>query len=276
MRSSILHETGTNKELAAKYEVSERTIYRWKAKARAMETGAKVKKPRRPRLSTLQNFKGTRKQLAKKYGVSERTIYRWLQNAKQQGADITSRQPRPKYPGAQILMEYGTNKELADIYGVSTSTISRWKRRARAETEIEQTPITPAEPSQSEFIEDSFEEDFRDDFAQDYTDYEPDFEYNPLKYISDALIDESEPILPRDSLFYNLDPNEREMYIDAYLRFQYGRNERQFYDEQSHSMAYDPHDPDITNPSFISTMDIWGPDFEEWLEWQEQALNIEL
>ena len=106
----ILNEYGTNKELSKIYGVSERTIYRWKSKAKA-ETGARSKKPTRPRASTLQKFKGTRKELAKKYGVSERTAYRWLEQAKQKGYEIESRQKKAKYPGMEILEIEGTNKE---------------------------------------------------------------------------------------------------------------------------------------------------------------------
>ena len=277
----ILNEVGTNKELANIYGVSERTIYRWKDQAKK-ETGAKAKKPTRPRTSTLINFKGTRKQLAKKYGVSERTAYRWLAKAKEQGAEIPSRQKKSTYPGAQILIEYGTNKELAKAYNVSERTIARWKRRARLETEepfevlpLEETPeqptTSPSEEPVSEF-EELFEVEDTEGLADEYSEHEL---YN-LTSIADLLMDPQAPVLNNDSLYNNLDPNEQLRYIDSYLRFQYGEDEHQFYDEATHSMMYDPDDPNLTSPGFIANMDIWKDDFEEWLSWQFSVRDIKL
>lgn len=279
----ILNEVGTNKELANIYGVSERTIYRWKDKAKK-ETGAKEKKPTRPRTSTLINFKGTRKQLAKKYGVSERTAYRWLAKAKEQGAEIPSRQKKSTYPGAQILIEYGTNKELAKAYNVSERTISRWKSKAREETEalfdavpLETTPeplqATEPEAIESEF-EDLFEVEDTEGLEDDYSEHEL---YN-LSSLADLLTDDEEdmPIIDYASRYYQLSPNEQLIYIDSYLKFQYGEDEHQFYDESTHSMMYDPDDPNVTSPGFIANMDIWKDDFEEWLAWQFEARDIKL
>lgn len=275
----ILNEVGTNKELASVYGVSERTIYRWKNKAKK-ETGAKVKRPTRPRTSTLINFKGTRKQLAKKYGVSERTAYRWIQQAKQKGVDIPSRQKKAAYPGAQILLEYGTNKELAKIYNVSERTISRWKNRARIEAEgpfevlpLEPTPEPTAAPSQED-ISSGFEDLFEIEDTEDLG-YDEHTLYN-LTSIADLLTDPQMPVLGEDSLYHELSPNEQITYIDAYLRFQYGQDEHQFYDESTHSMMFDPDDPNLTSPSFIANLDIWGDDFNEWLAWQSEVKTIEI
>lgn len=276
----ILNEVGTNKELAKIYGVSERTIYRWKDKAKK-ESGMKVKKPTRPRTSTLIKFKGTRKQLAQKYGVSVRTAYRWIQQAKQKGAPIPSRQKKATYPGAQILLEYGTNKELAKAYNVSERTISRWKNRARIESEgpfevlpLEPTPetTTPA-PSQDD-ISSGFEDLFEVEDTEDLG-YDEHTLYN-LTSIADLLTDPQMPVLGEDSLYHELSPNEQITYIDAYLRFQYGQDEHQFYDESTHSMMFDPDDPNLTSPSFIANLDIWGDDFNEWLAWQSEVKTIEI
>lgn len=278
----ILNEVGTNKELANIYGVSERTIYRWKDKAKK-ETGAKEKKPTRPRTSTLINFKGTRKQLAKKYGVSERTAYRWLQKAKEQGAEIPSRQKKSTYPGAQILIEYGTNKELAKAYNVSERTIARWKRRARLETEEpfevlppdeapEQPTILPTSEEPITEFEDLFEVEDTEGLEDNYSEHEL---YN-LTSIADLLTDPQAPVLKNDSLYNDLSPNEQLVYIDSYLRFQYGEDEHQFYDESTHQMMYDPDDPNLTSPGFIANLNIWKDDFEEWLSWQASVKDIKL
>ena len=277
----ILNEVGSNKELANIYGVSERTIYRWKDKAKK-ETGAKEKKPSRPRTSTLINFKGTRKQLAKKYGVSERTAYRWLQKAKEQGAEIPSRQKKSRYPGAEILIEYGTNKDLAKAYNVSERTIARWKRKARLETaepfEVFEPDEAPEQPTTqtgdepiSEF-EDLFEVEDTEKLEDNYSEHEL---YN-LTSIADLLTDPQAPVLKENSLYNDLSPNEQLIYIDSYLRFQYGEDEHQFYDESTYQMMYDPDDPNITSPGFIANMDIWKDDFEEWLSWQASVKDIKL
>ena len=277
----ILNEVGTNKELANIYGVSERTIYRWKDKAKK-ETGAKAKKPTRPRTSTLINFKGTRKQLAKKYGVSERTAYRWLQQAKEKGAEIPSRQKKSTYPGAEILIEYGTNKELAKAYNVSERTIARWKQKARLETEepfevlpIEKTPETPTEPTIDEPTSE-FEELFEVEDTQGLEDEYSEHELYNLTSLADLLTDPQAPVLKNNSLYNELDANEQLKYIDSYLRFQYGEDEHQFYDEATHSMMYDPDDPNLTSPGFIANLDIWKDDFEEWLSWQISVKDIKL
>ena len=278
----ILNEVGTNKELANIYGVSERTIYRWKDKAKK-ETGAKAKKPTRPRTSTLINFKGTRKQLAKKYGVSERTAYRWLQKAKEQGAEIPSRQKKSTYPGAQILIEYGTNKDLAKAYNVSGRTIARWKRKARIETEEpfevlppDEAPEQPTIPPTSEEPITEFEELFEVEDTEGLEDAYSEHELYNLTSIADLLTDPQAPILKENSLYNDLSPNEQLTYIDSYLRFQYGEDEHQFYDESTHQMMYDPDDPNLTSPGFIANMDIWKDDFEEWLSWQASVKDIKL
>lgn len=278
----ILNEVGTNKELANIYGVSERTIYRWKDKAKK-ETGAKEKKPTRPRTSTLINFKGTRKQLAKKYGVSERTVYRLLAKAKEQGAEIPSRQKKSTYPGAQILIEYGTNKDLAKAYNVSERTIARWKRRARLETEEpfevlppDEAPEQPTIPPTSEEPITEFEELFEVEDTEGLEDNYTEHELYNLTSIADLLTDPQAPVLNNDSLYNDLSPNEQLIYIDAYLRFQYGEDEHQFYDESTHQMMYDPDDPNLTSPGFIANLDIWKDDFEEWLSWQASVKDIKL
>lgn len=277
----ILNEYGTNKELAKIYGVSERTIYRWKNKAKK-ETGARVKKPTRPRVSTLQKFKGTRKELAKRYGVSERTAYRWIAEAKAKGAEITPRQKKATYPGAEILLDKRTNKDLAKDYNVSERTVQRWKRRARTETE-EPFEVLPPEPEPigepfevlpPDELEDIFEEPFK---VTDETQWTDEHTLYNLAEISDFLTMGDEAILNEDSLFYNVPVDERLQTIDSYLRHCWGYNEHQFYDEATRSMMYDPDDPNVWSPAFIANMpDIWGDEFEEWLSWQESVRDIRL
>lgn len=266
----ILNEFGTNKELAKSYGVSERTIYRWKNKAKK-ETGAKVRRPTRPRVSTLQKFTGTRKELAKRYGVSERTAYRWLKKAKEQGAEIPSRQKKSRYPGSIILDEIGTNKELANAYDVSETTIKRWKRRALAE----QTFIDKVEETATAF--DDFGKDFEEEFNNGFDFVAPDteedegiFEVEELPEYSDAVKEQLDNIIDilntadlieKDSAFNGLDDTMKQIYINEYINFQWDLNPYQF----NQSPPDDPNGPDISDPEKIANINIWGAEFETWL-----------
>lgn len=272
----ILNEVGTNKELASIYGVSERTIYKWKDKAKS-ETGVRSKKPTRPRVSTLKKFKGTRKELAKKYGVSERTVYRWIQQASAKGADIPSRQKKTSYPGAEILLDNGTIKQIADKYNVSERTVSRWKQKARIDTD---TPFEISPPEPEEIVPPSVEPDNA---------FEPLFEVEDTSgvnldeitlsntaEIADLLTSSDVPILNPDSPYFNLSPNEQLQYLDSYIRYQYGRNEHQFYDESTHQMMFDKDNPEMTSPAFIANLDIWGDAFDEWMSWQSDVKEISI
>lgn len=297
--SFIINEVGTRKELASIYGVSERTIYRWLNKA-AKESGLspKIAKKTHPRDTTLANFKGTRKQLAKKYGVSERTAYRWLEKAKARGTDIPSRRSESKYPGQTILTLSGTNKDIAEIYGVSPSTVSKWKSKARREraAELHQGEPIPPETEQEEieqepedvFEQDTFTQEPEEQFDEQFEDIgEPfeveenetiDDEWNTanLSYLHDLLAWGDEPLLDPSSKFYNIPMNDRLAYLDSYLKFQYGEDEHQFYDDQLHCMVYNPDDPSVFRGDRIALIDIWGSDLEEWLEWQDDVSTIQL
>lgn len=275
----ILNEVGTNKELAKSYGVSERTINRWKNKARRENPGA-VKKPRRPRLSTLQNFKGTRKELAKKYGVSERTAYRWIEKAKKQGAEIESRQNRSKYPGETILSEPGKVKEIADRYGVSERTIRRWRRRALSEQEPfevtapETAPESVEKPFEIEQPEsDFFTENFGEEIEKPFEDDEI-FEVEELPEYSDNVKENLDNIINTlydadlftpDTAFNTLDNEWKQIYINAYIQYQYDLNPYQFYPAENA--------PDISDAEKIANIDIWGDEFENWLLNQMQIDN---
>lgn len=265
--SFILNEYGTNKELANIYGVSERTIYRWKAKSNK-ETGVKPKKNRRPRTATLQKFKGTRKELAKKYGVSERTAYRWLAKAREQGAEIESRQKKTKYPGAFILNEYGTNRELAEIYGVSERTIARWKRRARIETQTDQEPKQKA-PDQAP--DQAPQEDFYTDLFGDEEIEEPISQTEQFKQDLDTLSDSLNDfdLLVEDSIFNTLDAETKRRYLYEYVWFRFEENPFNFY-KAGEGM---PESPDFEDTEHIANIDIWGNDFESWLTNQMEIDN---
>lgn len=320
--SFIINEVGTRKELADIYGVSERTIYRWLDRA-GKESGLSPKpKQRRPRLSTLENFKGTRKELARKYGVSERTAYRWLEKAKKQGASITPRAKKTKYPGAQVIQnilqnEAVTNKQIAERYDVPVNTVRSWIRRAKMELpslvpdlrktgqyklrrkggfsryeyigdeqafeqdfEDAYNPETMEEPTFDGFIEEDYEEPIEDEpFEVDYEsewewndDYENTFsehEWSNLSELTQSLLKDFD-WLGEDHFFRNMSPFNMARYIDAYLRYQWGEDEHQFYDESSHTMMYNPDDPNVFSPGFIKYMDIWGEQFQDWLGWQEE------
>lgn len=225
--SFILNEMGTRKELAVAYGVSERTIYRWLNKARA-ETGEKKPKPRRPRQSTLENFKGTRKELAKKYGVSERTVYRWLNKAKQQGADIPSRQKK------KIAKDMGLPEEIItpDMLPEEIYT----PEQLPEEITFDESEEAGQEAGQEAGPEDSKEE-------------------NLNQTLIDLLFEND--MISADSPFRSMDPNERLEYISAYLDYQQENNPSAFYDKETHDFNF--------SPDFVSTINIWGDTFETWL-----------
>lgn len=271
--SQILFEVGTRKELAKIYGVSERTIYRWMNKAQS-ETGAKPYKARRPRMSTLANFKGTRKELAAKYKVSERTVYRWLAAAKDKGIDIKSRSKTSRYPGPEILASTKTNKKLAEEYGVSTRTINRWKNQAREEqtpeeyTPVDQTPqgdIIETPESPIDINDEIFE--VPDTVDEEYANLDMDpRQIDDLIAISDMLYEQD--LIPADSLFSQLTGAERVTYISKYIEYQMDYNPQLFYDKESGEFR--------TDPDWLQGLNIWGDEFEEWVHEQFESDMYEI
>ena len=261
----ILYEVGTRAELAQSYGVSERTLYRWLAKA-AKETGTTPElKTKYPGAKKIEKFKGTRKQLAMKYGVSERTVYRWINKARSQGAAPQSRLPKSKYPGTNILLEEGTNREISDRYNVSIRTIQRWKKKAEkevaGETTTQEEINTPEEISTPEEEQQRFEEEFYQEEAQTdetQTD-EKDEKEQLLEQINQILLD-NPFLVSESSIFRDLLPEEQTQYLDAYIQYQYDLDEHQFYDPETHTMNFDP--------DFVSNINIWGDEFEEWVNKQ--------
>ena len=256
--SFILNEYGTTKELAKAYGVSERTIYRWKNKARA-EEGIKAKS-KKPSLKQISKFKGTRKELAAKYGISERTAYRWLNKAKEQGID-TSRKNTARYPGLGADLE-GKLKDVAEKYGVSERTISRWKKRQQIEQQDMEEVLSPDNIPEEfqptvEAIEEPYIEEPDTEFEEDISDLEENISketLDNLKGISDIL--DSEDLLVDGSIFHDLTSKEKLQYLDAYIQYQYDLDEHQFYNEAEHTMDF--------SPDFLSTINIWGEEFEDW------------
>lgn len=266
----ILYEVGTRKELALSYGVSERTIYRWLNRA-AAESGLTPKlSVKFPGAKKIEAFKGTRKQLAAKYGVSERTAYRWINKAKAQGANIPSKANKSKYPGEQILYEVGTNKELAQSYGVSPRTVSRWKKKARDKQEIDQ--INRGLPE--EIITEPEVEELGE-FPEEYITEEPGTEEPTIEFegrefedesqqtlydITERLLNPDNELLSDNSIFKTLSVEEQMDYIDMYLQYQYELDEHQFYNPETHKMDF--------SPDFVSNINIWGDEFEDWAQKQ--------
>ena len=262
--SQIAFEYGTNAEIAKSYGVSERTVYRWKAKARS-EIGLKASGAKKPTLKQISKFKGTRKELATKYGISERTAYRWLSKAKEQGLDVT-RKNAAKYPGLGADLE-GKLKDVAERYGVSERTISRWKNRQEVEKQDLEEILSPDnipeefQPTAEAVEQPSFEDISDQEFEEDLSDLEENISketLDNLKGISDIL--DSEDLLVEGSIFHNLTTKEKLQYLDAYIQYQYDLDEHQFYNEAEHTMDF--------SPDFLSTINIWGEEFEEWAQKQ--------
>lgn len=306
--SQILFEVGTRSELANIYGVSERTIYRWLNKASA-ESGLspKVKKKAHPRPETLANFKGTRKQLAKKYGVSERTAYRWLNKARQGGSLIPSR-AKNNYPGADVINNLLatvplTNKQIADQYGVSERTAARWIRKARQdnpallpdlrktgeykltrkggysryERVTQEEPFTIPEPSPEFDIPDEqpFEEpDYslppEDEIPEDFDDF-ADFDiseemFGNLKGINEVVLSND---LTDSDIFRGLTYKEKILYLNNYLMYQYDQDRSQFYDRATHRFRFDTE-------WVTQYVDIWGDEFDNWVERQFESDMYEI
>lgn len=265
----ILYEVGTRKELALSYGVSERTVYRWLNRA-AAESGLTPKLTAKfPGAKKIEAFKGTRKQLAAKYGVSERTAYRWINKAKAQGANIPSKANKSRYPGEQILYEVGTNKELAQSYGVSPRTVSRWKKKARDKQEIDQINrglpeeiLTEPEVEElGEFPEEIITEPEIEEPKVEFEGKEFDDKSQQTLYdITERLLNPDNDLLVDDSIFKGLSTEEQMDYIDMYLQYQYELDEHQFYNPETHKMDF--------SPEYVSNINIWGEEFEDWAQKQ--------
>jgi transposase len=236
----------------------------------------------RPRASTLANFKGTRKELAKKYGVSERTVYRWINKAKEKGAEITGRSTS-KYPGSSILDERSTNKELAKKYGVSERTIYRWKKRAWNEAEPWEVPepenkpesnqpkapepenIETPEPEEIESDEPWEVPDIEEEYFDEYTgnkDFSDD-QLNDLKALNGLLIDND--LIDPNSLFMQASFSQRMDLLDKYIEKRVNEDPELFYNEETGEID--------TSPEFVSTVPIWGNEFEKFLIDQIESDN---
>ena len=288
--TKILYEVGTRLELAKLYGVSERTIYRWLNKA-AEDSGLTMRtKKKTPKASTLSKFKGTRKQLAQKYGVSERTVYRWLNKARTDGVEIPRRENRSKYPGAEILATGESNKSLAKKYNVSTRTISRWKSKARIDalysdiistpSNIPEEPLSdfgiPDEESPSDIMEIPepdlpeaplpIDEEIPEEFT-DYADYDISTDmFDNLKTIYQS-IEENE--LSDSEIYKNLTYKEKILYINNYLMYQYDQDPSQFYDPVTHKFRFD-------TDWVTQYIDIWGAEFDEWVDRQFESDMYEI
>ena len=258
---SILYEVGTRTDLASIYKVSERTIYRWLAKA-AKESGSPIEPVSSyPGAKKVAKFKGTRAQMAAKYGVSERTIYRWINKARNEGFQISSRTPSSKNPGIAILDEPGTNAAIADKYGVSTRTVQRWKQKAREEVK-KQTPEETAEDILEEKQEQPYEEpnveepEFEDELGEMPEEIFTEDQIDPIEGLINLVLDHEE-LVEANSLFRTLSPSEQQAYMEFYIQYQYDMDEHQFYNEETHKMDF--------SPDFVSTLNIWGEEFEDWV-----------
>ena len=269
---SILYEVGTRADLAQSYGVSERTIYRWLNKA-AKESGTQLNPVSKfPGTRKLKNFKGTRKELAAKFSVSERTIYRWLNKARKQGGQIESRLGS-KYPGWTFAEEKGTNKELAEKYGVSTRTISRWRKKAKKDKfpeevktdaekfDEEEWKRIQEETTNPEAVEEPKTEEPEQPEEPGYeeTSEDEDEFINNIKDIINILLD-NEALLNPNSIFTALDVKDQIQYIDFYIQYQYDLDEHQFYNPETHTMDF--------SADFVTNINIWGDEFEDWVKKQ--------
>lgn len=257
----ILYEVGTRQELAQSYGVSERTMYRWLNKAKALTK----ERQQYPGAGPISRFKGTRKELAAKYNISERTAYRWLKKARESGANIPSRQAKSKYPGLTILDEQGTNKSIGDRYGVSEATVRRWKNRAQSEAEAAGIPEDliseeigdilegPAEP---ESVLGDDLEDLLGEQPEEYKDYDT---FTNVGDLVDDVINMG--VLSEGSEFLNLEPTVQREYMYAYIKYQSQHNKDLYYWVEKVGMSDIPSED-------IASLNIWGDSFETFVQEQ--------
>lgn len=101
--STLANFQGTRKELANKYKVSERTVYRWlaAAKDKGVDIQSRAKTSKYPGPEILASKK-TNKKLAEEYDVSVRTINRWKNQAR---AELTPEELTPTEQTPQGTVE---------------------------------------------------------------------------------------------------------------------------------------------------------------------------
>ena len=252
----ILYEIGTRSELAQSYGVSERTMYRWLNKAKA-ETAPK--RQSYPGAKAIQQFRGTRKELAQNFGISERTAYRWLNKARAEGANIPSRQMPSRYPGMGILEEEGSNVALGRKYGVSEATIRRWKKQAAAGLPEEIPTEEPIHEEQPAYEEPQPQEEpgYEEPGQEEYTSEDFDKETNQVLF--DLL--EGYEAIASDSKFRTFDHAKQLELLQSYVMYQRERDPDKFYNKEIHDFDY--------SPEFVSTINMWGDEFETWLSRME-------
>lgn len=262
-RTSTLEKfTGTRKQLAKKYGVSERTAYRWLKKAR--EAGAqlpsKSKESKYPGADVINNLMRTtaltNKQIGEMFDVSPETAGRWIRKAK---LEIPSLVPDLRKTG-----EYKLRKKNGRFYYEKVTPepedIGEPWEVPEPEDVGEPWEVPPPDEDIGEPWEvPESEYEYQEEFADQYGVEESLF--NNLVDIA-ALLQDTELIDP-DSKFWDIDPNMRIIYLSDYISYQADRNPKMFY-EVTGEWGNIPLD----NPELIASVNIWGEDFNFWLEEQ--------
>lgn len=232
--STLANFKGTRKQLAKRYGVSERTIYRWinKAKEKGTEIQSREKRSKYPGASILDE-QGTNKEIADRYGVSTRTITRWRSRA------IMESEPRE-------VPEYKPEEQNAKQWGEPTE--EPWEV---PEPEIEE-PWEVPEPDLYEVIADEYtgSADISKDLAADLG------AINALLYDND--------LLTPDSIFNDLTYNEKIEKLNKYIEKCIEDDPEMFYNKETGEYM-------DTSPEFVSTINIWGDKFEKWLIEQQES-----
>ena len=85
--------------------------------------------------------------------------------------------------------------------------------------------------------------------------------FNNLADIA-ALLQDVE-LIPPESKFWDLEPWKRLIYLSDYISYQADKHPKKFYDVVR-EWGYIPYE----NPELIAMVNIWGEDFNFWLEEQ--------
>ena len=272
--STLVNFKGTRKQLAKKYGVSESTVYWWikHAKAGGTDIPSRRQGSKYPGdetiINLLTNTPMTTKEMAEKFGVSTRTIGRWIRQTKLNRGSLI--------PDKRKTGEYKLRRKK--VNGVWISWYEKVEEPEPEQLTFEDyiedayNPENITEPPEYEEPEPVYEEPIEgsEDFyevedAQEYTGNNPVIsgDYAQDLGIITALLYDNDLLYP-NSLFNDLDYNEKIEMIHKYLEKRTDEDPELFYNKETGEYM-------DTSPEFVATINIWGNSFEKFLIEQRET-----
>ena len=264
-RSTLEKFSGTRKELAKKYGVSERTAYRWlkAAKAQGAQIGSRKKQSKYPGADIINglmiNTALTNKQIGEQFGVTADTAARWIRRARlEQPLNIpylrTTENYRLRRQNGTAFYEEVEPEDIGEPWEVlppDEDIGEPWEVPPPDEDIGEPWEVPPPDEDIGEPWE--VPEGIGDATANQLADIE-------------AILKDTE-LIDKDSPFWDLTPEERIIYLNDYIRYQFNEDPYQF------NQSPDPEEgPNLKDPEKIANINIWGEDFDFWLE-NEMEIN---